>query len=141
MRYGYSAIDSTATMVWLIIAAVLAIVGGIVLYFTFLNKKNDGKFKGFLGWLHDFLTFKKMFIENLLKVTYLILSIFITLSSFAAGSFLGFIFTLILGNLAVRVIYEFSLVLLVICRNTTEINKKLSKEETKNTVSTINTEE
>lgn len=141
MRYGYSAIDSTAAMVWLIIAAVLAVVGGIVLYFTFLNKKNDGKFKGFLGWLHDFLTFKKMFIENLLKVTYLILSIFITLSSFAAGSFLGFIFTLILGNLAVRVIYEFSLVLLVICRNTTEINKKLSKEETKNTVSTINTEE
>ena len=141
MRYGYSAIDSTAAMVWLIIAAVLAVVGGIVLYFTFLNKKNDGKFKGFLGWLHDFLTFKKMFIENLLKVTYLILSIFITLSSFAAGSFLGFIFTLILGNLSVRVIYEFSLVLLVICRNTTEINKKLSKEETKNTVSTINTEE
>lgn len=118
--------DSTATLIWTIISAVLALVGGLVLYFTFLGKRNDGKFKGFLGWLYDFLTFKKMFIENLLKVTYLILAIFVTLSSFGTGSFLGFIGTLVLGNLAVRIIYEFSLVLLVMCRNTTEINRKLS---------------
>ena len=127
-NYGYGAqASSTGALIWIIIAAVLALVGGLVLYFTFLSKKNDGKFKGFLGWLHDFLTFKKMFIENLLRVTYLILTLFVTLSSFAAGSFLAFLATILLGNLAVRVIYEFSLILLVICRNTTEINKNLLK--------------
>lgn len=124
--YASSASNSTAALVWMIVSAVLAVIGGIVLYFTFLSKKNEGKFKGFLTWLYDFLTFKKMFIENLLKVTYLILALFITLSSFGTGSFLGFIATLVLGNLAIRVAYEFSLVLLVMCRNTTEINKKLS---------------
>jgi hypothetical protein len=67
-----------------------------------------------------------MFIENLLKVTYLILALFVTLFSFGTGSFLSFIVTLLLGNLAVRVTYEFSLILLVICRNTTDISKKLT---------------
>ena len=130
MYYGMDSAlpsNSAAGLIWTIISAVLALVGGIVLYFTFLRRKNDGKFKGFLGWMYDFLTFKKMFIENLLKVTYLILAIFVTLSSFGTGSFLGFIATLVLGNLAVRIIYEFSLVLLGIYENTTQINNNTKK--------------
>ena len=126
--------------VWVIISAVIAVIGGIVLYFTFLSKKNEGKFTGFLGWLYDFLTFKKMVIENILKVLYLIVASFITLSSFAviSSSFLGFLLYLVLGNLIARICYELFLVVLVICRNTTEINQKLTgkklvdkKEETK----------
>ena len=122
-----SAVGST---VWIILSLILAIVGGIVVYFLFLSKKNEGKFKGFLGWLYDFLSFKKMFLEALLKVTYLVLAIYITLSSFTiiGENFLGFLLTLVLGNVAVRVIYEFSLILLVICRNTTEIAKNTSKK-------------
>lgn len=34
---------SEGNAVWVIISLVLAIVGGIVLYFTFLSKKNEGK--------------------------------------------------------------------------------------------------
>ena len=79
--------SSSASAIWSIISVVLAVVGGIVLYFTFLRKKNDGKFKGFLGWLYDFLTFKKMMIEEILRVCYLIMAIFITLASFKAGNF------------------------------------------------------
>lgn len=136
-RYGYddyymysSANDAG---IWLIISAVLAVVGGIVLYFTFLKKSNDGKFSGFLGWMYDFLTFKKMLIENLLKVLYLIVAIFITLGSFAiiGQSFLGFLVTLVGGNLVARIVYEFLLVALVICRNTTDINDKLTKANQK----------
>ena len=113
--------------VWLIISVVLAIVGGLLVYFLFLSKKNEGKFKGFVGWLYDFLSFKKMFMEALLKITYLIVAIYITLSSFAiiGTSFIGFIVYLVVGNLIARLAYEFSLILLVICRNTTEINKSL----------------
>ena len=113
--------------VWLIISVVLAIVGGLLVYFLFLSKKNEGKFKGFVGWLYDFLSFKKMFMEALLKITYLIVAIYITLSSFAiiGTSFIGFIVYLVVGNLIARLVYEFSLILLVICRNTTEINKSL----------------
>jgi hypothetical protein len=124
-----SSVASNAT--WIIIAAVLAVVGGIALYFTFLSKKNEGKYTGFLGWMYEFLNFKKFTIEAILKVTYLILAIFITLSSFAAigTSFLSFVLTLVLGNLGLRIAYEFSLILLVICRNTTDINNKLNKND------------
>ena len=122
---------SSGNFVWLIIAAVLAVVGGLVLYFTFLSKKNEGKFTGFLGWMYEFLNFKKMTLEAILKVTYLMLAIYITLASFATigSSFLGFLLTLVLGNLVLRIVYEFSLILLVICRNTTDINNKLNKND------------
>ena len=133
--YGVSStiLDSSpkfvASGIWTIVSVILAIIGGIVLYFTFLSKKNEGKFTGFLGWLYDFLTFKKMMIENVLKILYIIVALFVTLSSFGliSISFLAFLLTLVIGNVLTRVIYELLLVKLVICKNTTEINKKLTK--------------
>ena len=126
-----SSSDAVNSSVWLIVSIILAVVGGILIYFLFLSKKNEGKFKGFVGWLYDFLSFKKMFMEALLKITYLIVALYITLSSFAliGVNFWAFLGTLIIGNVVARLIYEFSLLLLVICRNTTEINKKLSKKD------------
>ena len=144
--YGYgsskpssSAFISGGNSTWIVISLVLAIIGGIVLYFTYLAKKNENKFTGFWGWMYDFLTFKKMVIENILRITYLIIALFVTLSSFAliSESFLAFIMYLIIGNLSVRLIYELSLVVLILCRNTTEINKKLTPtkvDEIKNNV-------
>ena len=118
-----------ASGIWTIVSVILAVIGGIVLYFTFLSKKNEGKFTGFLGWLYDFLTFKKMMIENVLKILYIIVALFVTLSSFGliSISFLAFLLTLVIGNVLTRVIYELLLVKLVICKKTTEINKKLNK--------------
>lgn len=125
--------SAASASVWIIVSIILAIIGGILIYFLFLNKKNEGKFNGFVGWLYDFLSFKKMFMEALLKITYLIVALYITLSSFAliGTSFIGFLAMLIIGNVVARLVYEFSLLLLVICRNTTEINKKLSKKDNK----------
>ena len=128
-------LDSSSSVVgasvWIIISLILAVIGGILIYFLFLNKKNEGKFNGFVGWLYDFLSFKKMFMEALLKIIYLIVALFITLSSFASigTNFIAFLLTLIVGNIIARLIYEFALILLIICRNTTEINKKLSKKD------------
>lgn len=126
-----TATKAASGMIWIVISAILAVIGGIVLYFTFLSKKNEGKFTGFLGWMYDFLTFKKMMIENLLKILYLIAALFITLGSFAliSTSFIAFLMTLVFGNIAARVVYELFLVTLVICRNTTDINKKLGNAE------------
>ena len=123
--------DAVNSSVWLIVSIILAVIGGILIYLLFLSKKNEGKFKGFVGWLYDFLSFKKMFMEALLKITYLIVALYITLSSFAliGSNFIGFLAMLIIGNVVARLVYEFSLLLLVICRNTTEINKKLSKKD------------
>ena len=122
---------NAATM--LIVATVLGIVGAILIYFLFLTKKNEGKFTGFVGWLYDFLSFKKMFLETLLKITYLALAIWITVYSFTfiGMNFLLFLGVLVLGNIAIRVTYEFSLILLVICRNTNKIANNLKKKDVK----------
>ena len=129
---GMNSLSKAAdSAVWLVVSLILAVIGGILVYFLFLSKKNEGKFTGFVGWLYDFLSFKKMFMEALLKITYLIVAIYITLSSFAliGSSFVGFLAMLIIGNVVIRLVYEFSLLLLVICRNTTEMNKKLSSKK------------
>ena len=131
--YSTSLNSAIGNSAWVLVSLVLAIVGGILVYFLFLSKKNEGKFTGFVAWLYDFLSFKKMFLENLLKITYLIVAFYVTLSSFAliGTNFLVFLSTLLVGNLIVRIIYEFSLILLVICRNTTEIAKNTKKSNDK----------
>ncbi len=122
---GFGISNSSTT--WMIVAFILAIVGGILTYFLFLKKDNENKFTGFVNYLYEFLSFKKMWLETILKVSYLILTIYITLMSFEliGKSFIAFLLTLVFGNIILRVVYELSLILLTICRNTTEINKKL----------------
>lgn len=129
--YDYNYMTNTTSsiqgsIIWFIIAAVLAVIGGIVIYFLFVrtDKKEDNKY---LAWFKDFANFKKMLIEPILKVTYLILAIFITLYSFGliGVSFVAFLLTLTLGNILLRLVYETTLILLMIWKNTTEINKKM----------------
>ena len=118
---------SSSSTTWMIVAFILAVVGGILTHFLFLKKDNENKFTGFVNYLYEFLSFKKMWLETILKVSYLILTIYITLMSFEliSKSFIAFLLTLVFGNIILRVVYELSLILLTICRNTTEINKKL----------------
>ena len=117
--------------VWGIVALVLAIVGALVGYFLFIKKKNN--YKGFLHWAHDFLNFKRLFIEAIMKIGYAFAFLFVTLGSFGliSTSFVLFLIVLIGGNIALRVIYEFMMLTLIIVRNTTDINKKLSEEKKK----------
>lgn len=133
--YGYNNYDSLLSttsrvngiLVWTIISVVVALVGGITLYFVFL--KSNKKYTGFVAKLKDFLNFKSLLLEEILKVSYMVLAIFITLYSFGliGTSVISFFLTLILGNLALRISYELSILLIKICKNTSEINDKLKK--------------
>ncbi len=141
-----SAMDTLG--VWSIIALVIAVVGGIALYFTFLNKKNDGKWTGFLGWLYNTLTFKNMIVETILKILYLVIAIFITLYSLGliAVNIILALGLLVIGNIILRVCYEFMLLAIITCRNTSDINSKLNKiipdkKEDKETVEQTTTEQ
>ena len=130
-NYGYDGLTNTTTTnsvgIWMIISAVVAIIGGICLYFTVFSKSNEKKYTGFMAKLYEFVKFDKMIVATFLKITYLIAAIYITLSSFGliSTSFIAFLLMLVLGNLLLRVTYEFMLVTLRIYENTTEINKKL----------------
>lgn len=127
-NYGYYPTNSISGLtIWTIISLVVAIGGGIFLYFTYL--KEDKKLDGTLSKIRDFFTFKTLMIEGILKISYLIICIFITLYSFGliGTNVVLFLVTLFGGNIALRLTYEISILLIKICKNTTEINNKLKK--------------
>ncbi len=73
-----------------------------------------------------------MIIEGLLKASYIIFALFITLYSFqimVGTSFITGLMLLILLNIMLRIGYEASLIVLLIWRNTNDISKKLGKNE------------
>lgn len=130
-NYGNNLLGGTASsglgaMIWTIIALVLSLVGCFVIYFLFVRKDVNSKSK-FVLWLQEFLRFNKMLIEPIIKITYIFGALFLTLGSFAliGTSFVAFLATLIGGNLLLRVVYEASIMLVMLWKNTTEINKKL----------------
>ena len=111
--------------IWMIIAAIISVVGGILVYFLFVKAKDEPKGK-FLKWLKDFLSFKVMWIEPILKVVYYIATIFIILNSFSFLSLGGYgvltwLLTLILGPVLLRVAYEATMMFIMIWRNTRDI--------------------
>lgn len=113
--------------VWFGISITIAIIGAVLVYVLFLNPKSAKEYKGFVKYLYELLSFKKLLIELILKISYIFLAIFITISSFAliAESFALFLAYLILGNIVVRIIYECSLMFVLLYKNVCEINKKL----------------
>ncbi len=124
--------DSVSTLtnaaIWLIVALILSIIGGVCFYFFFLKNEKQTNNK-YLDWLKEFFNFKKMLIEDLLKILYVVLTIFITLYSFVliGSNFLGFILVLTVGNLVLRLSFESILIMIMIWKNTTEMNKKMKK--------------
>ena len=123
---GSYALASSGSGVWTIIALVLAIVGAFLAYFLFVKPEKNYPQK-FLNWLRSFLNFNEMLIEPILKITYVFLAIFITLTSFnyISFSFPYFLLFLVVGNIGVRVMYEAAMMMVGIWKNTKEINKKM----------------
>ena len=135
MDYDYSSSMSAleGAGIWMIIAAILAIIGGILLYFLFVRTKNEPKGK-FAKWLKDFLSFKIMWMEPILKVVYYIATIFVILFSFSFLSLggygvLAFFLCLILGPIGVRLAYEFTMMFIRIWHNTQDIADSVVKKK------------
>ena len=114
--------------IWCIVSLILAIIGAIVGYILFVKPDKKQKNK-IVEWIKDFFAFNNMLIEDLLKILYAFMAIYITLSSFALLDigFENFIEFLIIGNISARITFEILLVIVGIWRNTTDINKKLKK--------------
>ena len=122
-EYAYGSANA-----WTIAALIIAICGAVIGYFLFI--KPDKKYpNNFVNWLRSFLNFNEMLIEPILKVTYMFMAVFITLSSFnlISVNFLSFLLVLVLGNLLIRVVYEASMMMVAIWKNTKEINNKMKK--------------
>lgn len=112
-----------------IIGIIVSIIGAVLIVVLFLNKDNEKKYTGFVKTLYNFLQFNTLCIEAILKFTYILFAIFLTILSFGmiSSSFIGFLMFLILGHLFLRVAYELTLLTILIHRNVREINENLKK--------------
>ena len=133
VMYGVSNNLLEGFVVWAGVATILAIVGGILTYFLFVKSKNEPKGK-FAKWLKDFLSFKIMWLEPILKCVYYIATIMVILVSFGflgygGSGVLMFFITLILGPIGVRLMYEFAMMFIMIWRNTKDIADNTSKKK------------
>lgn len=117
-----SSSSNTGAQVWAILAPILAIIGAILLYFLFVNTKDEPKNKTAKA-IKDFLSFKTMKVEALVKMFYYATTFYVILTSFDWLSFGGnyifqFFAQLILGPIAIRLAYELIMVLVGIWHNT-----------------------
>lgn len=131
--YNAAAAVPEGFYIWTGIATILAIVGGILVYFLFVKSKNQPKGK-FAKWLKDFLSFKIMWIEPILKCVYYIATIATILISFGFLGYGGtgvlmFFCTLIFGPIAVRLVYEAAMMFIMIWRNTRDIAANTEKKK------------
>ena len=123
---------SDGVAVWCLLALIIAIVGGILTYFLFVRNSAEPKGK-FAKWLKNFLNFKIMWIEPILKIIYYIATIFTVLCSFSflsmgvEGIILFFVI-LVFGPIAVRLLYEALIMFIMIWRNTRDIAENTKKK-------------
>ena len=126
--YPYSYVYYTSplySVVLPVLATIVALAGGLALYFLFVRRPN--RYHGAAARLHDALTFRTFYTERLLRALYCITVVALTVYSFIL-LFSHFFLALLCfagGNLIARIVYEYALLLLVLCRNAQEINRKM----------------
>ena len=124
--YSYTTYSMPLYLTFLpILALIVIIAGGLALYFLFVRKPNH--YQGAAAKLHDALTFRTFYTEKLLRALYCITVVAILVCSVVLlfSNFFGALLVFIGGNLIARIVYEFALLLLVLCRNAQEINRKM----------------
>lgn len=128
--YGSAQITGIVSTICWIVALVVA----LVLFFAFLSPRNEGKFHGFLGWVYEFLNFRKLMLEAVLRIIYMVVAVFLLLFGLAyifiglgniGQNLLTGLGIAVLGNVVVRLLYELIMLFVLICRNVADINRKL----------------
>lgn len=120
----------------LIVLCFILALGAAIAAFILIVPENKGRqFTGFMRVLHDILNFKQLLIEKILKFTYIFATVFgmlvgffvsFELMSYDAGEgLLNMLASLTLLPLAVRVVYEFAMMAILLVKNVIDINKKL----------------
>lgn len=124
---------SSDAFIWIVLSIVIAIVGGIALYFAFLDKNNENKVDGIWKKIYDFFNFKTLYSKELLKMLYIILTIGMNLLLIVSlfDNFFITVLVLFFGNVLIRIGYELLLKFINLCDNISEINTKLNLNKDK----------
>ena len=131
--YNISSLESALNKaqgfnMWMFVSFVLGLVAAILIFGLFLNKKADKKEEGVVKFCRDFLNFDFLSLEILLKIAYVTFTVMFILGSFGwlyLGNVQGFLTSLFIAPVLLRLAFEGIVLMLKLVRNTDEINKKL----------------
>ena len=136
------------------IALVLSIIATVLGIIFFIPKKNREKMGGFGKKVHDFVNFKVLFVDYVLKGFYIFTTVFTFIAgfltmftlkttyrsvydstsimtktepttSFSIENVITGFLIMILGPIIVRIVYELIMLAVIGVRNVIEINKKM----------------
>ena len=146
----------------IVLGIIATIVLTVILCIKVLPAKYDGTFSNkYLQRIHDYFNFKKLYLESVLKVLFIFLSIasvvvsllqatigniinviqmadygFVSFSyilrSFISNFFIG-VLAAVLVPIALRLVYEGILMFILLVKNVIDINNKMKVSESKDT--------
>lgn len=127
---------SDATTV-VVISALVSLVIAILLWALVLPEKKRPKLGKFFTFLADIFNFKSLLIEKILKFTYVFLTFFAIVFGFCMlfievyGESMALygVLIIILGPIGLRLVYELSLLGIILVKNVIEINNKMKIEQ------------
>lgn len=119
------------------LGSIMAVVGTVLLYVKVLAKKDDDELGKFSSFLKDYFSFRKFYLETLLKFIFTLA----TLASICIGFWMLYakeywgwyqnsytlygLCLMVGGPIALRIIYELLMMAVIAVRNITEINEKI----------------
>lgn len=132
-RYGYDDYSGAIKKIeWMVtsgmIAFFLALIVTIVAFVVLLPANKRKGLKGFALWLHDFLNFKVLFVEAILKFLYVFATagtiIYCVLNMFNRDFLIWFL-GMIVAFIIIRISYELLMLTVILVTNVIQINNKL----------------
>ena len=112
------------------IAVFAAIILGVVLFFTFFNRKHEGKYKGWKERFYNFMNFNRFYAEEILRFLYIVGTCLVTIVGIVTiilGAFMTGILELVVANIALRIIFELLMMFIILCRKTVSVDKKMDR--------------
>lgn len=118
-------------------AIMLSVAATVALAIFVLPDKNRKKFSGIVGWAIDFLNFRTIYLEKILKYLYIALNCFCVIGgplimfSAIGERYLGGLYVtyglllLVAGPIVLRLTYEILMMGILLVKNVIEINNKL----------------
>lgn len=144
MSFNYRVPNTVNIAFWMWIVAILV---AVVLMLTFLAKRNEGRYHGFLGGLYNFLNFRSLTISTILRFIYLVLAISFIFGAFSimfSYGFLGFLGSLLLVAILevfLRLAFESMMLVVVGVTNIVEINDKLGPTDPQHRIKFVEPED
>lgn len=117
-----------------IISALVSLVCSILIWVLVMPEKKRPTLNAFFTFVSDVFNFRSLLIEKILKFTYLLLTLFAILFGFLAfvvsiddgrAALIGLL-VMILGPIVLRLIYELSMMAVLLVKNVIEINNKMA---------------